>query len=112
MHLPTDILLTPRALAHFKTVLHNEEKAVRIKVIDKGCSGLAHVIEPCSAACDDDLVFPFETIKIIIDKKSFVYLKGLELDYKEEGLNSHIKFNNPNVKNECGCGESFSVNKT
>ena len=58
---------------------------------------------------EEDQVFDTNGVKIIIDPKSLVYLDGTELDYAREGLNEGFKFNNPNVKDECGCGESFNV---
>jgi iron-sulfur cluster assembly protein len=58
---------------------------------------------------EDDEVFEDQGVKVIIDRKSLVYLDGTELDYGKEGLNEGFKFNNPNVKDECGCGESFKV---
>ncbi|MEF1295336.1 iron-sulfur cluster assembly accessory protein, partial [Vibrio parahaemolyticus] len=58
---------------------------------------------------EEDEVFDFSGVKIIIDKKSLVYLDGTELDYVKEGLNEGFEFNNPNAKSECGCGESFNV---
>ena len=58
---------------------------------------------------EDDEVFEDHGVKVIIDRKSLVYLDGTELDYGKEGLNEGFKFNNPNVKDECGCGESFKV---
>ena len=58
---------------------------------------------------DDDVVFEDQGIKLLINPKSLVYLDGTELDYAKEGLNEGFKFNNPNVKDMCGCGESFNV---
>ena len=58
---------------------------------------------------DNDVVFEDNSVKVIIDKKSLVYLDGTELDFGKEGLNEGFKFKNPNVKDECGCGESFNV---
>ena len=57
----------------------------------------------------EDAVFTDKGVNVIIDKKSLVYLDGTELDFAREGLNEGFKFNNPNVKGECGCGESFTV---
>jgi len=54
-------------------------------------------------------VFENHGVKVIIDPKSLVYLDGTELDFVKEGLNEGFKFNNPNVRGECGCGESFNV---
>ncbi|KFD80740.1 iron-sulfur cluster assembly accessory family protein [Vibrio paracholerae] len=58
---------------------------------------------------EEDHVFESHGVKVIIDTKSMVYLDGTQLDYKKEGLNEGFEFNNPNVKSECGCGESFNV---
>jgi iron-sulfur cluster assembly protein len=70
---------------------------------------MAYELEFADAIEADDLVFEDRGVKVIISPKSLVYLDGTELDYGKEGLNEGFKFNNPNVKNECGCGESFNV---
>ena len=82
---------------------------VRLGVKTSGCSGLAYVLEFVDELDEDDQVFEDHGVKVIIDRKSLVYLDGTELDYGKEGLNEGFKFNNPNVKDECGCGESFKV---
>ena len=82
---------------------------VRLGVKTSGCSGMAYVLEFVDDVNDDDVVFEDRGVKVIIDQKSMVYLDGTELDYGKEGLNEGFKFNNPNVKDECGCGESFTV---
>ena len=82
---------------------------VRLGVKTSGCSGLAYVLEFVDELDDGDEVFEDRGVKVIIDKKSLVYLDGTELDYGKEGLNEGFKFNNPNVKDECGCGESFKI---
>jgi len=74
-----------------------------------GCSGMAYVLEFVDQLNEEDEVFETNTVKIIIDPKSLVYLDGTELDFVKEGLNEGFQFNNPNVKDECGCGESFTV---
>ena len=66
--------------------------------------GVQHVV-----LNDDDLVFEQHGVKVVVDPKSLVYLDGIELDYVKEGLNEGFKYNNPNVKESCGCGESFHV---
>ena len=58
---------------------------------------------------DEDEVYQFDELKLVVDKKSLIYLKGTQLDYVKDGLNEGFEFTNPNVKNECGCGESFHV---
>jgi len=70
---------------------------------------LAYVLEFADEVCEFDQVFEQQGVKILIDGKSLVYLDGTELDFVKEGLNEGFKFNNPNIKAECGCGESFTV---
>jgi iron-sulfur cluster assembly protein len=82
---------------------------VRLGVKTSGCSGLAYVLEFVDELEDDDRVFEDRGVKVIIDEKSLVYLDGTELDYGKEGLNEGFRFNNPNVKDACGCGKSFTV---
>ena len=82
---------------------------LRLGVKTTGCSGMAYILEFVDAIEDDDKVFESNGVKIIIDPKSLLYLDGTELDYGKEGLNEGFKFNNPNVKDTCGCGESFTV---
>jgi iron-sulfur cluster assembly protein len=82
---------------------------VRLGVRTSGCSGMAYVIEFADEVSGDDVVFEDRGVKVIVDPKSLVYLDGTQLDYGKEGLNEGFKFNNPNVKAMCGCGESFNV---
>ena len=105
------ITLTEAAANRVQTFLHSRGHGVgvRLGVKTSGCSGLAYVLEFVDELDDDDAVFEDRGVKVIIDKKSLVYLDGTELDYGKEGLNEGFKFNNPNVKDECGCGESFKI---
>ena len=82
---------------------------LRLAVRPSGCSGMAYVMEFVDEIDENDEVFEGYGVKIIIDKKSLIYLDGTEVDYTKEGLNEGFKFNNPNVTGECGCGESFNV---
>ena len=84
-------------------------EGIRLGVRTTGCSGLAYVLEFVDELAAEDLVFESHGVKVIIDPKSLVYLDGTELDFTREGLNEGFKFNNPNVRGECGCGESFNV---
>ncbi len=70
---------------------------------------MAYVLEFVDILNDEDEIFEQDNVKIVIDPKSLVYLDGTELDFVKEGLNEGFQFNNPNVKGECGCGESFNV---
>jgi iron-sulfur cluster assembly protein len=105
------ITLTEAAASRVKDFLDNRGKGVglRLGVKTTGCSGMAYVIEFADAVEADDVVFEDRGIKLIINPKSLVYLDGTELDYDREGLNEGFKFKNPNVKDMCGCGESFNV---
>ena len=92
---------------------HLEHRAsglgVRLGVRTTGCSGLSYVLEFVDATEVGDEIIEFDDIKLVIDPKSLLYLDGTELDYVKEGLNEGFEFKNPNVKDECGCGESFHV---
>ncbi|QGM80436.1 iron-sulfur cluster assembly protein IscA [Otariodibacter oris] len=105
------IILTETAANRVRTFLDNRGKGIglRLGVKTSGCSGLAYVLEFVDVLNEDDQVFEQHGVKIIVDAKSLVYLDGTELDYVKEGLNEGFKYSNPNVKNECGCGESFHV---
>lgn len=105
------ITLTNSAANRFQVFLANRGKGVglRLGVKTSGCSGMAYVIEFADIINDDDSVFEDKDVKVIVDKKSLVYIDGTELDFVKEGLNEGFKFNNPNASNECGCGESFNV---
>ena len=105
------ITLTTAAGSHIERFLQKRGKGlgVRLGVKTTGCSGLAYVIEYADEVSVDDTVFEDKGIKVIVDAKSLVYLDGTELDFVKEGLNEGFKFTNPNEKNRCGCGESFSI---
>ena len=105
------ITLTNSAANRVQAFLANRGKGVglRLGVKTSGCSGMAYVLEFADIINDDDSVFEDKDVKVIVDKKSLVYIDGTELDFVKEGLNEGFKFNNPNASNECGCGESFNV---
>ena len=105
------ITLTDAAASRVKQFLDNRGKGMglRLGVKTTGCSGMAYVIEYADALEEGDVVFEDHGVKVIVNPRSLVYLDGTELDYAKEGLNEGFKFNNPNVKDTCGCGESFNV---
>ena len=105
------ITLTSSAKSQLRQSVADREKGigVRLGVKRTGCSGLAYLMEYVDDLADEDEVYQFDDVKLVIDKKSLIYLKGTELDYVKNGLNEGFEFKNPNVKNECGCGESFHV---
>jgi iron-sulfur cluster assembly protein len=105
------ISLTDSAATHVKNYLEKRGKGVgvRLGVKTTGCSGMAYTIEFADKIESQDQVFEDKGVKVIVDPKSMVYLNGTELDFTREGLNEGFKFTNPNEKERCGCGESFSV---
>lgn len=105
------ITLTEPAADRVRNFLANRGKGegLRLGVRTSGCSGMAYVLEFADEINDDDQVFESNGVKVIVDNKSMVYLDGTEVDFAKEGLNEGFKFNNPNVKDACGCGESFNV---
>jgi len=82
---------------------------LRVGVRKTGCSGFAYVIDYADSIDADDKVFEREGVKVIVDAKSLELIDGTEVDFVKDGLNEAFRFRNPNVKGECGCGESFSV---
>lgn len=105
------ITLTDTAAARVLQFLENRGSGIglRVGVKTSGCSGMSYVLEFVDALRDDDVTFEDKGVTIVVDQKSLVYIDGTELDYVREGLNEGFKYTNPNVKNECGCGESFNV---
>lgn len=105
------VTLTDAAANRVQTFLANRGKGIglRLGIKTTGCSGLAYVLEFVDELDEGDEVYEHNGVKVIIDAKSMVYLDGTKLDYTKEGLNEGFKFTNPNQKDECGCGESFTV---
>ena len=105
------ITLTETAAKHVRNFLAKRGKGLglRLGVRTSGCSGMAYKLEFADEADSNDLQFESHGVTVLVDPQSMPYIDGMELDYTREGLNEGFKFNNPNVKNECGCGESFSV---
>lgn len=106
------ITITDKALDQIKAIAQAENadgtKGLRLAVTGGGCSGLSYKIE-FSDQKDRDNVLDFGGVRVLVDPKSVIYLKGIVLDYKD-GLNGKgFSFDNPNAKNTCGCGESFSI---
>jgi iron-sulfur cluster assembly protein len=105
------VTLSERAANHVATYLTKRGKGIglRLGVRTSGCSGVAYKLEFADTVEPDDVTFESHGVKVLIDAKSLPYLEGTELDYTREGLSEGFKFNNPNVKDACGCGESFTV---
>jgi iron-sulfur cluster assembly protein len=105
------VTLTESAAKHVANYIARRGKGIglRLGVKTTGCSGMAYKLEFADAAQPEDRLFESHGVKVIVDPKSLAYLEGTELDYTREGLNEGFKFNNPNEKDRCGCGESFHV---
>ena len=105
------VTMTEAATERVKKFLQSRGKGVglRLGVKTSGCSGMAYVLEFVDEIQPEDQVFDIHGVNIIVDSKSLIYLDGTELDFVKEGLNEGFKFNNPNVRGECGCGESFNI---
>ncbi|MDB6096975.1 MAG: iscA [Francisellaceae bacterium] len=107
------INFTSNAIDHIKKTLQSNPQAygVRLGIKDAGCSGKAYVFDLALTRESDDELIEKENIKILIKNQDLKYLSGTEVDYLQNGLNGQIQFNNPNVKSQCGCGESFNIEK-
>ena len=105
------VSMTEAAARHVNRYLNKRGKGVgvRLGVKTTGCSGLAYKLEYVDELATEDVVFEAHGLKILIDPKSLAYLDGTELGFVREGLNEGFKFNNPNERDRCGCGESFRV---
>lgn len=105
------ISLTPSAAERVREYLSRRGKGVglRVGVRKTGCSGYAYVVDYADEIGEDDIVFEDQQVKLVIDPKSLALIDGTEVDFVKQGLNEAFKFRNPNVKGECGCGESFNV---
>ena len=105
------VTLTQAAADHVQRYIAKRGKGVglRLGVRTTGCSGLAYKLEFADDVQPEDSTFESKGVKVLIDPKSLAYLDGTELDFVREGLNEGFKFNNPNEKDRCGCGESFNV---
>jgi iron-sulfur cluster assembly protein len=105
------ILLTEAAANHVSRYIERRGKGIglRLGVKTTGCSGLAYKLEYADAANPEDVQFESHGVRVLVDPRSLAYIDGTELDFVREGLNEGFKFNNPNVRSECGCGESFKV---
>jgi iron-sulfur cluster assembly protein len=105
------VTLTVKAAQHIQKSIAKRGRGIglRLRVRTAGCSGLAYALEFADEMQPDDLRFENHGAVLFVDPKSFVHLDGSALDFVREGLNEGFKFHNPNVKAQCGCGESFSV---
>ena len=105
------ITLTEKAANHITRFLERRGKGIGLRfcVQTTGCSGMSYKLEYVDEPQADDRIFESNGVRIFVDPKSLPYLDGTELDYAREGLNEGFRFSNPNVKDTCGCGNSFKV---
>lgn len=105
------ISLTDNAAKRVSEFLQNRGKGIglRLGVKTTGCSGMAYVIEFVDEKDETDSVFESNGVSVFVDPKSLIYIDGTEVDFVKQGLNEGFEFKNPNAKNECGCGESFTL---
>ena len=105
------VTITENAARHVAGFIGRRGKGigVRLAVKNSGCSGLAYKLEFADERREEDHAFSAHGVTVLVDPKSLPYVDGTELDFTREGLNEGFKFRNPNVKDECGCGESFNV---
>ncbi len=105
------VFITESAATQIKKQLAKHEKSIglRLGVKKSGCSGYAYVLDYADIVAESDQLFEQFGVKILVNQEDLRIIDGIELDYRKEGLNAAFKFNNPNVKGMCGCGESFAV---
>jgi iron-sulfur cluster assembly protein len=105
------ITLTEAAATRVKRYLGDSEKgvALRLGVKTMGCSGLAYVVDITDAITPNDCVFESREVKIVVEQNNLRYVDGTEIDFSGDRMSESFQFRNPNVKSECGCGESFGI---
>jgi iron-sulfur cluster assembly protein len=105
------VSLTQSAAERVRSFLETRGRGVglRLGVKKTGCSGFAYVVNYADEVGAADVVFEDHGVRVIVDADSLRYVDGTEIDFVRQGLNEAFKFRNPNVRGECGCGESFNV---
>jgi iron-sulfur cluster assembly protein len=105
------IALTENAAKQIRKSIERRGKGVglRVGIRKVGCSGLAYTFDYADEIGADDALFESHDAKLVVEREALPYLEGSTLDYVREGLKEAFRFHNPNVKAQCGCGESFSV---
>lgn len=105
------ISLTEAAAERVKQFLDERGKGVGLRVGVKrtGCSGMAYIVDFADEVASEDEVYESNGVKLIVDSKSLPYIDGTEIDFTRDGLTETFHYHNPNVKSQCGCGESFGV---
>ena len=105
------ISLTEMAADRVRSYLDKRNNAIglRLGVTETGCSGYSYVINYAEEIAPDDVVFEDKGVTVVVDPAALQLIDGTEVDFVKSGLNEAFSFRNPNIKGECGCGESFNV---
>ena len=105
------ISLTDAAADRVRSYIEKRENSLglRLGVTPTGCSGYSYVINFAEEIGADDVIFENKGVKVVIDPEALALIDGTEVDFVKNGLNEAFSFRNPNIKGECGCGESFNV---
>lgn len=107
------IELTERAAREVQTIIEQqklpENTCLRVGVKGGGCSGFSYTLDLVDATSETDEVFSSHEVKVVCDPKSYLYLNGVSVDFKDEVMGRGFVFNNPNASHTCGCGSSFSA---
>ncbi|HKE45241.1 MAG TPA: iron-sulfur cluster assembly protein IscA [Steroidobacteraceae bacterium] len=105
------IKLTEAAAGRIRTFIDSRGHGIglRLGIKKTGCSGFAYVVNYADQVASGDVVFEDRGVKVIVDTESLRYIDGTVVDFVKQGLNEAFRFQNPNIKGECGCGESFTV---
>ena len=104
------ISLTPAATQRVRSFMNSDGGVgLRLGVRKTGCSGWAYTVELAKSVDPEDVVFEQDDVKVVVNHDSLAFLDGSTIDFVSEGLVSAFRFDNPNVSDECGCGESFTV---
>jgi iron-sulfur cluster assembly protein len=107
------ITLTDSAAERVRVFLAKRGKGIglRLGIKKTGCSGYSYIVNYADEVGAEDVIFDIDDVKVIVDRQSLAIIDGTEIDYVHEGLNEAFKFRNPQATGECGCGESFSIEK-
>lgn len=111
-YVPTTSVITVTASAarHFEAKLGNSEQIIRFSARESGCTGYAYVVDYADAPeADDEVLQVSDKLTVAVARSAIPILRNTEIDFVKEGINGVLKFNNPNIDEACGCGESFSV---
>ena len=111
------IKITEKAAGELKTLMQKEiaaenmspEAGLRVMVVGGGCSGFSYKMGFDENVTENDKVFEVDGVKVVVDEKSFLFLKETEIDFQDSLMGRGFVFNNPNATGTCGCGSSFSV---